>query len=393
MIDSLQVYLRERAAQHLYRTRQPLDSPQQVQVKRSGQTYLSFCSNDYLGLCNHPDLVQALQQGVARYGVGSGASQLVTGYSQAHQQLEERIAAFFHRPRALLFSNGYMANLGVISSLCDHRSAVFADRLVHASLIDGARLSHAKLHRYAHLDTQALQQSLHTSQARTKLIASDALFSMDGDVAALAPLANLAHHYNAWLMIDDAHGIGVLGAHGRGSLEQQAINSAQVPILVGTLGKALGGFGAFVTGEQALIETLIQKARSLIYTTAPPPALAHASCRAFDIIEQEPWRREHLHQLVQSFRSQALAMGLPLMASNTPIQPLLVGSSETCINISEQLYAQHLLVTPIRPPTVAQGKARLRITFSANHTQDDVQRLLTALNDIIPLLPESAAAP
>lgn len=338
---------------------------------------LAFCSNDYLGLANHPEVIAALQRGAARWGVGSGAAHLVNGHSAAHQALEEALAEFTGYPRALLFSTGYMANLGVISALAGRGDTVFEDRRNHASLLDGALLARATLRRYPHADAAALTRLAQT--ARMRLIATDGVFSMDGDLAPLPDLAAIAARTGAWLLVDDAHGLGVLGREGRGSLDHCGLGAGQVPILMGTLGKALGTFGAFVAGSHDLIETLIQRARPYIYTTATPPALAAATRVSLALARREDWRRERLATLIGRLRTGAAQLGLPLADSPTPIQPLLAGSAERALAWSAALESAGLLVTAIRPPTVPTGTARLRITLSAAHTDTDLERLLEAL--------------
>ena len=364
-------------AQSLYRRRRLQDSPQQPQARVDGRPMLSFCGNDYLGLANHPEVIAALRDGAERWGVGSGAAHLVNGHSRAHQALEEALAEFTERPRALLFSTGYMANLGVISALAGRTDTVFEDRLNHASLLDGAQLSRARLRRYPHADAQALKRLIDSDPAR--LIVTDGVFSMDGDLAPLPELAAIARDSGAWLMVDDAHGLGVLGHEGRGSLDHFGLGPEDVPILMGTLGKAFGTFGAFVAGSEELIETLIQSARSYIYTTATPPALAEATLASLAITRREHWRRERLAEWIERFRTGATRIGLNLMDSPTPIQPILAGSAEQALAWSAALEAAGLLVTAIRPPTVPEGTARLRITLSAAHTADDIDRLLAAL--------------
>ncbi|MGQ9658913.1 MAG: 8-amino-7-oxononanoate synthase [Thermochromatium sp.] len=364
-------------AQSLYRRRRLRTGPTRPQMEIDGRSLLSFCSNDYLGLANHPQVIAALGKGAKRWGVGSGAAHLVNGHSRAHQALEEALAEFTRRPRALLFSTGYMANLGVISALAGRNDRVFEDRLNHASLLDGALLSRARLHRYPHADTQALQRLIAGEAAR--LIVTDGVFSMDGDLAPLPKLVRIARDAGAWLMVDDAHGLGVLGHEGGGLLDHFGLSVEDVPILMGTLGKAFGTFGAFVAGSEELIETLIQSARSYIYTTATPPALAEATLVSLNIIRREHWRRERLTEWIERFRTGATRIGLNLMDSPTPIQPILAGSAERALAWSAALEAAGLLVTAIRPPTVPEGTARLRVTLSAAHTADDIDRLLAAL--------------
>lgn len=377
--DELGAALAQRRAASLYRTRRIAGSPCGPQMTFDGRELLCFSNNDYLGLAHHPEVVRALQRGADAWGVGSGAAHLISGHSRAHHALEEELAEFTGRARALLFSTGYMANLGVISALAGRGDAVFEDRLNHASLLDAALLSGARLQRYPHLDPAALEQRLAGSKAGRRLIATDGVFSMDGDLAPLAQLAAIADRHDAWLMVDDAHGLGVLGAHGGGALEQLGLSQREVPILMGTLGKALGTFGAFVAGDEALIETLIQQARSYIYTTALPPALAEATRASLRLARTESWRRERLVALIARFRAGAEQLGLPLLPSATPIQPLLAGESARALAQSEALLARGLLVTAIRPPTVPEGGARLRITLSAAHSEEQIDRLLEAL--------------
>ncbi|HEY5701293.1 MAG TPA: 8-amino-7-oxononanoate synthase, partial [Gammaproteobacteria bacterium] len=312
-------------------------------------------------------------------GVGSGASHLITGHTRTHEALEAALAEFVGRQRALLFSTGYMANLGTIAALVARGDAVFADRLVHASLIDGALLSRARVHRFPHCDTARLDALLGRSSARRKLVITDGVFSMDGDIAPLPELASVCARHGAWLMVDDAHGLGVLGEDGGGVLSAFSLSAAEVPVLVGTLGKAFGTFGAFVAGDAPLIETLIQQARPYIYTTALPASVAAATLAALDLVRQEPWRRQHLRALVARFRRAATNLGLSLCTHDTPIQPVVLGASSAVVAASEALAAQGIHVAAIRPPTVPRGAARLRFTFSAEHLEEDVDRLLAAL--------------
>jgi len=378
----LSAALEQRRRDHLYRARRVIEGPQGPEVVVGGRGLINFCSNDYLGLASHPEVVSALQSGAARWGAGSGAAHLVTGHSGAHHALEEELADFVGRPRALLFSTGYMANLGVISALCGRSDRVFEDRLNHASLIDGASLARARLVRYPHGDVHALGNQLAKAGGGDRLVATDGVFSMDGELAPLPQLAEAAGREDVWLMVDDAHGLGVLGASGRGSLEHFGLGLDQVQVLMGTLGKALGTFGAFVAGDEALIETLIQRARPYIYTTAAPPALAEATRVSLRLVEREGWRRARLVELVQRFRSGAEQLGLPLMASHTAIQPLVAGSAERALRWSGYLSERGVLVSAIRPPTVPEGGARLRITFSAAHSDAHLDRLLRALEGL-----------
>jgi len=374
--------LAARKQQQLYRSRQTLESHQDVTVRVDGREYLSFCSNDYLGLASDPRLVESFKEGAERFGVGSGAAHLISGHSYAHQALEEELAEFTGRPRALLFSTGYMANLGVVSALLGRGDTVVEDRLNHASLIDAASLSGAKLVRYKHNDMASLQKKLSSIDTANVLLATDGVFSMDGDRAPLVDIAAQAQRQKAWLLVDDAHGFGVLGNQGRGWCADQLSAETEGVLLMATLGKALGTFGAFVAASEDVIETLIQSARTFIYTTAPPPALAWATRAALQLVRDSDGdeRRERLQSLVQRFRTGAAQMGLPMMASDTPIQPLLVGAAANALRLSEALREHGILVTAIRPPTVAKGASRLRITFSARHTERHVDRLLDTLD-------------
>jgi 8-amino-7-oxononanoate synthase len=371
-----------RKQENLYRQRGVLDGPQGVEICIDGQDCLSFCSNDYLGLANHPQVVAAFHRGLDEYGAGSGAAHLVSGHSRAHHQLEEELAAFTGRPRTLLFSTGYMANLGVMAALLGRSDRVFEDRANHASLLDGARLSAARLIRYRHADAKDLAARMASAPPGEYMVATDGVFSMDGDIAPLQDLARLCAQQQAWFMVDDAHGFGVLGRDGRGSVDAAGLGVEDVPILVGTLGKAFGTFGAFVAGSEELVETLIQQARSWIYTTASPPALACATRAALQLVCGEGWRRERLVALIRRFRAGAQQLDLPLLESYTPIQPLLVGDAGKALQMSAALREQRILVTAIRPPTVPEGTARLRITFSALHTDEQVDRLLDVLGNI-----------
>lgn len=381
-LEKLQSDLEQRRTESLYRTRLVVDSPQGPEIRIEGKNYLSFCSNDYLGLANHPKVIEGLANGARRYGVGSGAAHLVTGHSTPHHALEEALAEFTGYPRALLFSTGYMANLGVISSLVDRGDSVFEDRLNHASLLDGALLSGARLKRYPHVDMQFLDRRLGESKSAGKLIVTDGVFSMDGDIAPLESLTEIAKRHQAGLMIDDAHGFGVLGEQGRGTLEHFNNQIEEAPILMCTLGKALGTFGAFVAADEIIIETLIQKARSYIYTTALPPAIAQATLMSLKLIKEEGWRRQHLAELITYFHTSAEQLNLPLLPSHTPIQPVIIGESNRAISIAMALRDKGIVISAIRPPTVPLGSARLRITLSASHTKEHIDRLLQALSEV-----------
>lgn len=372
--------LADREAGGLRRSRRLLASPQRAHVVVDGRDYLAFCSNDYLGLAADPRLIAAARAGAELYGVGAGASHLVLGHGTAHHRLEEALAGFVGLPRALLFSTGYMANMGVVSALAGRGDALFADRLNHASLNDAALLSRATFRRYPHNDLAALERLLATTPARRRLVIVDAVFSMDGDIAAVPELLDICARHDAWLLIDDAHGFGVLGAQGRGTAAHFGIVSERL-IYMATLGKAAGVSGAFVAGSEVLVESLLQNARTYIYTTATPPLLAHALLTSLQIVGQEEWRREHLRELVQRLKQGMQGAPWRLLPSDTPIQPLLVGGNAEALALSARLAAQGLLVPAIRPPTVPQGTARLRISLSADHAADDVDRLVAALRE------------
>ena len=367
-----------RKAQDLYRHRLTLDSAQGPVVQLEGREYLNFCSNDYLGLASHPRVVEAMQRGAQEYGVGSGASHLVCGHSRPHRQLEERLADFTGRPRALLFSSGYAANTAVLTTLLEKGDRVFEDRLNHASLLDGGLYSGARFRRFPHNDVDTLARYLARSEGPA-LVAVDGVFSMDGDTAPLQALAALCRGESAWLMVDDAHGFGVMGDRGAGSTEAAGLDGEDVPVLMGTLGKALGTAGAFVAGSELLIDGLVQAARNYIYTTAMPPAVAAATLVSLQLLEEEAWRREHLASLIHRFRQGATQLGLPLMDSGSAIQPLVVGDAGRAMDLSARLRECGLLIGAIRPPTVPAGTSRLRITLSAAHSHEQVDRLLEQL--------------
>ncbi len=390
MAFDLSARLAERRAADLYRQRPLLQSPQGPQVVVDGQPLLAFCSNDYLGLANHPEVIAAWQAGAERWGVGGGASHLVIGHSTPHHQVEEALAELTGRPRALLFSTGYMANLGAITALVGQGDTVLQDRLNHASLLDGGLLSGARFSRYLHNDAASLQSRLAKASGNT-LVVTDGVFSMDGDLADLPALAEVTQAHGAWMMVDDAHGLGTLGANGGGIVEHFGLGIDQVPVLIGTLGKACGTAGAFVAGSDELIEALVQFARPYIYTTSQPPALACATLKSLELLRTERWRREHLSALIRQFRQGAEQIGLQLMDSPTPIQPILIGGSAQALRLSQMLRERGLLVTAIRPPTVPAGGARLRVTLTAAHSEAQVQLLLNALAECYPQL-ESADA-
>lgn len=390
MSFNLSARLAERRAADLYRQRPLLQSPQGPQVVVDGKPLLAFCNNDYLGLANHPEVIAAWRAGAERWGVGGGASHLVIGHSTPHHELEEALADLTGRPRALLFSTGYMANLGAVTALVGPGDTVLQDRLNHASLLDAGRLSGARFQRYLHNDTHSLATRLEKATGNT-LVVTDGVFSMDGDLADLPALAATAKAKGAWLMVDDAHGFGPLGAQGAGIVEHYGLSQDDVPVLIGTLGKGFGTSGAFVAGSEELIEALVQFARPYIYTTSQPPALACATLKSLDLLRHETWRREQLARLIRQFRQGAEQIGLALMDSFTPIQPIMIGSSARALRLSQLLRERGLLVTAIRPPTVPAGSARLRVTLTAAHSQAQVQRLLEGLAECYPLLgPEDA---
>ncbi|WP_271104610.1 8-amino-7-oxononanoate synthase [Pseudomonas tohonis] len=372
--------LAERRAADLHRQRPLLESPQGPDVVVDGRAMLAFCSNDYLGLANHPEVIAELRAGAERWGAGGGASHLVIGHSGPHHELELALAEFTGRPRALLFSTGYMANLGAVTALVGKGGSVLEDRLNHASLLDAGLLSGARFSRYLHNDVASLVARLEKAEGDT-LVVTDGVFSMDGDLADLPALCAKAREQGAWVMVDDAHGFGPLGATGGGIVEHFGLGLEDVPVLVGTLGKAFGTAGAFVAGSEELIETLIQFARPYIYTTSQPPAVACATLKSLELLQKEGWRREHLDRLVRRFREGAAEIGLSLMDSPTPIQPILVGDSARALRLAALLRERGILVGAIRPPTVPAGSARLRVTFSASHSEAQLELLLQALSE------------
>jgi 8-amino-7-oxononanoate synthase len=376
----LQENLEKRRIQHLYRSRVRVDSACSDQLSVNGKKVHNFCSNDYLGLADNPAIAEAFKQGIDDYGTGSGASHLISGHTKAHCDLEQQLAEFTGRPKALLFSSGYMANIGVIGALVGRGDAVLEDYLNHASLLDGGLLSRAKFQRYKHRDYKDLDAKLDASNGARKLVVTDGVFSMDGNMAPIADLADVSQKNNAWLMVDDAHGFGVLGKTGAGLVEDLNLGVDQVPILMGTLGKAFGTYGAFVAGSEALIETLVQFSRSYIYTTAPPPAVAVATSASLELVKNDQWRRDKLNQLISRFRHGAEQIGLRLMNSNTAIQPVLMASDTELLDANKKLLESGFMVGAIRPPTVPKGTGRLRVTLSASHSEQQVDALLDALD-------------
>lgn len=383
--DKLQEVLNQRTQQGLYRKRLVIQSPQGVHTQINDRSMLSFCSNDYLGLANHPDIKQAFIDATNKFGVGSGSAHLVNGHSALHHECELMLAEFTGRDRALLFSTGYMANLAITSGLMRRKDVIFQDKLNHASLIDAAKLSDAKFVRYRHNDHEQLSRLLeqHQDSSIRRLIMADAVFSMDGDYADVTELSSRAKKTQSWLMLDDAHGIGVLGDTGAGICEMNKLSQSDVPVLMSTLGKAVGVSGAFIAGSETLIETLIQNSRSYIYTTASPPAQAAAIMKSIQIIREHSWRRVKLRELIGYFKQQAYKHDLELMPSDTAIQPLVVGDNHKALTISQQLFEQGIHVTAIRPPTVPENTARLRITLSAIHEKEHIDKLIQKLVRIL----------
>lgn len=380
--ERLQVWLQERRRASLWRQTEELRDYDGARARTPDGSWVRvMCGNDYLALATDPRLAQAMTGSAQCGGVGAGAAHLVTGHRREHIELEEELARLTGREAALLFSTGYMANLGVISALLRRGERVAEDRLNHASLIDALRLAGAKGLRYHHADVDHLR-NLSTRVESVAMLVTDGVFSMDGDMAPLAELASYAEQAGAVLVVDDAHGLGVIGEHGRGSIVASGCRDIQVPVLIGTLGKAFGVFGAFVAGSKCLIEALMQVARTYIYTTAPPPAIAAAAHKAVKIAQQEPWRREHVASLAQRFRSGAEQLGLPVGGPQqviTPIQPVITATAQTALAWSSELEKAGFRVSAIRPPTVPEGTSRLRVSFTAGHSEEDIDQLLEVL--------------
>ena len=379
--SELQLQLDERAAKGLLRQRRIVTRAQGARLTVDGKQYISFCSNDYLGLANHPGILEALKRGADRYGVGAGAAHLVSGHSMAHEQLESELAAFIGKPSALLFSTGYMANLGAVHALIDRGDTVFADKLNHASLNDAMLLSRATVKRYRHNDIEQLEAMLGETKKGRKLVCTDAVFSMDGDRAPLPELLDLCEKHDAWLLLDDAHGFGASGREGRGTLAHFGIDSPRI-IYMATLGKAAGVFGAFVAAEEIVIDTLVNNARSYIYTTATPPALSVALSESLKLIAEGNEWRAHLQSLITKLRKGLEGLRWALMESGTAIQPLMIGGNQAALDLSVALRERGIWVPAIRPPTVPDGTARLRITLSAAHTVSDVETLTENLHEL-----------
>jgi 8-amino-7-oxononanoate synthase len=374
--------LAELKASSLYRSRRLLESPQGVKIKLDGKDVTSFCSNDYLGLASDPELIRVAEDATTRLGMGAGASHLITGHHRVHEEFEQAFAEFVGMPASLLFSTGYMANLGVITSLVGRRGEVFADKLNHASLNDAALLSGGTFTRYAHADVGSLRKLLEKTTAQEKLIATDSVFSMDGDLAPADALLDLAEEFDAWLYLDDAHGFGVLGHGGKGMLDDRLRASDRV-IYLATLGKAAGVFGAAVAAHEMVIDWLVNRAHTYIYTTALPPFMAVTLNRSLELIKDGEVRRERLKRHIQKLKAGLSGLTRwKLMESETPIQPLVVGGNEMAVDISNQLLERGMLVPAIRTPTVPKGTARLRITLSAAHEDADVEGLISALQEL-----------
>ncbi|MFZ3290175.1 MAG: 8-amino-7-oxononanoate synthase [Telluria sp.] len=388
LIATIDRKLQELDERSLTRRRRIVETPCAPRLEVGGRPMLAFCSNDYLGLAAHPRVVAALREGAELYGVGSGASHLISGHGRAHAQLEERLAEFegphLEAARALYFCTGYMANLATLCALgADLEAEIFSESLNHASLIDGARLARASVKVYPHADLDALALLLAASNASTKLVVTDSVFSMDGDLAPLPAMLALCERHGAWLVVDDAHGFGTLGANGRGALEHFALRSPNL-VYIGTLGKAAGVGGAFVAAHASVIELMIQRARPYIYSTAAPPALAHALLTSIEIIgsAEGAARRAHLHSLIAQFSRELDLKRWRHAPSDTAIQPVIIGGNDEALRAGAGLYGQGLWVPAIRPPTVPAGTARLRVTLSAAHTHEEVAQLAAALNEL-----------
>ena len=378
--DALRRDQEARKTESLWRTRRTLNSPQAAKVVRDGRSFLNFCSNDYLGLASHAALANAGRDALTQWGTSSSASHMVCGHVSPHHELERELATFLGTETALLFSTGYMANLAIPATFLGRNDLLLQDKLNHASLVDAARLTRASFKRYPHADVTAAAQHLETSTAPRKILSTDSVFSMDGDIAPLPDLINLCEKTETLLVVDDAHGFGVLGERGTGWMDHFQIDDTNRFLTVGTLGKALGSFGAFVAGSALYIEQLRQTARSYIYTTALPPHVADITRAAIKTLTEDDDRRAHLHTLIALFRQSASELTLPLQPSITPIQPLLMGSESRALQLAEHLEKSGIWATAIRPPTVPKGTSRVRICLSAGHSKQDVYQLLECLS-------------
>ncbi len=381
-ISDFSLQLSELAQADQLRTRRIIDGPQDASMLVDGKRVISYASNDYLGLANHPKVVEAAMRALKRYGLGAAASHMVSGHMRAHHELEEKLADYVALPKALLFSSGYAANLGILTALAGRGDTIFADKLNHASLNDGALLSRATFKRYPHCDLVKLETMLaDTKSGGRKLIITDAVFSMDGDIAPLSELLKLAEKYDALLMIDDAHGFGVLGYRGKGALEHFNLKSERI-VYMATLGKAAGGYGAFVAGEEDTVEWILQSARSYIFTTATPPAIAAAMQVSLEVMQEDRERLKHLRTMIDFFGDSLKLQFAKLPYSQTAIQPIIIGDNATTLAFAEALRERHMFVPAIRPPTVPLGAARLRVSITAAHSADDLFDLITALTDL-----------
>lgn len=384
LIERLKQELHTQHTKQLYRTVDIRESSQGVKVIYKGKPYLSFCSNDYLGLANHPDAIKAFKIATDHYGVGSAASHVLTGHCEIHHALEEEVAEFLAYPAALIFSTGYMANIGAITTFAKRGDLLIQDHRNHASLIDAGLLARAEMRRFRHNDMQHLEKILQSTSHNNKFIVTQGIFSMSGELAPLPEIVQLAKSHKAWLMLDDAHGLGCLGATGRGTLEHFQLTYKDVPILIGTFGKAFGSFGAFIAGDHAFIETLRQFARTYIYTTALPPAVCAATRATLAIAQKETWRQLHLKTLITEFRRDASKFDLNILPSVSAIQAIEIGDERKALELSEQLFKRGILIKAIRCPTVAFGHACLRINLSANHSSQDIAFLVENLRELIP---------
>lgn len=376
--DFLETERRAREAAGLQRSTRAVDGPQDTHLLLDGRRVLSLCSNNYLGIANHPALAEAAARAARELGVGSGASRLISGSMRIHHDLEDQLAAFKGTERAILFTSGYHANVGTIAALVGAGDAVFSDELNHASLVDGCRISRAEVHVYRHADAGDLEQALRTSNARRKLVVTDSIFSMDGDAAPLADICDLADRYGAMVMVDEAHATGVLGANGAGLVEALGLRD-RVTVQMGTLGKALGTFGAYVGASGAVVDHLVNCARTFIFTTALPPPMVAASAAALEIVRDEPWRRERLRDNARRLRRGLIELGYDVPGDeDCHIVPVMVGDAEETMRLSEALLDRGVFAHGIRPPTVPRGTSRIRATVMATHGEGDIDGAIRA---------------
>lgn len=381
-VHDFSLQLSELAQADQLRTRRIIDGPQDASMLVDGKRVMAYASNDYLGLANHPKVVEAAMRALKRYGLGAAASHMVSGHMRAHHELEEKLGTYLGLPKVLLFSSGYAANIGILTALAGRGDRIFADKLNHACLNDGALLSRANFKRYPHCNLAKLESMLGDSKAAgRKLIVTDAVFSMDGDIAPLPELLKLAETYDAMLVIDDAHGFGVLGYRGKGSLEHFNLKSDRI-VYMATLGKAAGGYGAFVAGHEDIVEWILQSARTYIFTTATPPAIAAAMHASLEVMQEDRERLKHLRMLIDFFGDSLKLQFARLPYSQTAIQPIMIGDNATTMAFADALRDRHMFVPAIRPPAVPPGTARLRVSINAAHTADDLFDLITALTDL-----------